>query len=103
MLVLMGGGNIIECQIARHVKGGADPATLQNAEQSDAILFLGTEEERGCVFTCFLRILDQGDEKGIGRTVAKTAGKDWKGLVAEVTLRDAQQLKIFGIASDALG
>ena len=103
MLVLMGGGNVIEGEVARHIERGAKSAARQNARETVAILFLGANDQRWCAAACRCRILDQGDQKRVRRALAKTACENGQRIVTKGTCRRAQKLRVFGIAADALG
>ena len=102
MLVLMGGGNVIKGEVARHVERGADAVTLKHAAGADAILFFGEDQE--CRATAKADgVAEQGDEKGVCRAVAKPRRKDWQGIVTKILLQRPKKLFIFGILSDRFG
>ena len=61
MLVLMGGGNVIEGEIPRHIEGGADAVALKRGGETDAVLFLGAEQKGTSSAALLDRILQEGD------------------------------------------
>ena len=99
MLVLMRGGNVIKGEIAGEIERALDAALLQNRADANAILFLGADQKCRSVAKS-ATILQCGNKKCLGGTIAKTGGEDGEWLIAEILLQNSYEMAVFGILSD---
>ena len=110
MLVLMGGSHprAIKGQIPGGVEGRAQTKTLQGLLHTHAVLFLGTDNQRGLFgglgfFIIEAGVLNERHDKGLGRTLAQAVAEKGQGLVFEIAADGGQKLTVLRVGADGGG
>jgi hypothetical protein len=85
MLILMGGGNVIKCEISPYVKGDLEIKLREKGAQTNTFLFLRANDQRRSLISLF----DISTKSGIAhvsRSVAHTRNSQWKWAVGALAI-----------------